>query len=241
MSDAAVADKPAADASAAAGAEKAADDQSILDGAKASANTGEPKGEAGATKPADAAGKQADGTAKADDKDSAGKPDASKQTGAPEKYEAFKVPEGITLKADVLDKFQAVAKELNLSQDAAQKLVDFQTSAVKTAQEQNLADFKDLQKQWGDETRKELGANADKELSFAALARDKFAPKGSELNEVLNDSGLANHKAIVKLFITLGKAIGEDGFKEGKDTGKGDGTSGTTGKTAAQIIYPNQK
>lgn len=233
-----------ADESAAAVAEKATEgaaEESILDGAKAPDKAGEPTGKAGADKTADAAGKTADGTAKADDKDAAGKPDASKPTGAPEKYEAFTVPEGIKLEGKTLEGFQALAKELNLPQAAAQKLVDFQATNIKAEREQNLTDFKEMQKQWAADTRKELGANADKELGFAANARDKFAPKDSPLNKVLNDSGLANHPEVVKMFIAIGKAISEDKFTEGKDTGKGDGTGDASGKTLAQRVYPNQK
>jgi hypothetical protein len=216
-------------------------EESILDGAKAPDKTGEPTEKAGAGKTADAAGKTADGAANADDKNAAGKTDASKPTGAPEKYESFTVPEGITLEPKAVEGFTALAKELNLPQAAAQKLVDFQTTGIKAAREQNLTDFKDMQKQWADDTRKALGANADKELGFAANARDQFAPKNSELSKVLNDSGLANHPEVVKMFIAIGKAISEDKFTEGKDTGKGDGTGDASGKTLAQRVYPNQK
>lgn len=230
-----------ADAGTAAGAAKGADagatggeGKSILDGAQAPGKVGETNGKA-----ADAAAKSADGKVDAQ----AGKTQEEGKTGAPEKYEPFKTPEGIKLDDKAVEQFTALAKTMNLSQDASQKLVDFQTSQIKAAQEQNLKDFSDMQKQWATETRKALGNDADKQLGFAAAARDKFLNTEVTMNgekttaaKVLNASGLANHPAVIQSLIAIGKAISEDTFVEG---GKGKG--GGDEKTIAQKIYPNQK
>lgn len=227
----AVADKGAAGGEGAdAGAGKGADDKSILDGAKAPGKEGEPNG-----KSSDDAGKAADTSKTGDDKNAAGKDDTSKKDGAPEKYEPFKAPEGMTLDEKAVEGFTALAKEMNLSQASAQKLVDYQTSQIKAAQETNLKNFEQMQKDWASDTRKALGSEADKQLSFAAVARDKFLTEGAR--KVLNDSGLANHPELIKSLISIGKAISEDSFVEGKGDKGGKGE----GKTAAQIIYPNQK
>lgn len=217
-------------AGAAAGESAAADaSKSILDGAAAPAKAGEPNGKA-----QDAADKSAGAPKAGEEGNAAGKTDDSKATGAPEKYDSFKAPEGMMLDTKAVEQFTGLAKELNLSQDAAQKLVDFQTSQIKAAQDANLQSFKQMQTDWAAETRKALGANADKELSYAAAYRDKFLTDGAR--KVLNDTGLANHPEIIKSFIQAGKAISEDGFVEGKADKGGKGE-----KTAAQVIYPNQK
>lgn len=223
-----------ADAGAAKGGEGAAAgtaDQSILDGAKAPDKAGEPTGKA-----SDATTKAADGTSKSGEAGTqAGKTGEEGKTGAPEKYETFTVPEGIKLDEKAVEGFTALAKEMNLSQADAQKLVDFQTSGIKAAEEANLKNFEQMQKDWAAETRKALGADADKQLAFAAVARDKFLSEGAL--KVLNDSGLANHPELIKSLISIGKAISEDTFVEGK----GDKGGKNEGKTAAQIIYPNNK
>lgn len=214
-----------------------AEDKSILEGAQAPDKTSEPT-----AKPADGSDKPADAP-KEGNKPPEQKSETSKAEGAPEKYESFKAPEGITLDAKAVEDFTVLAKELNLSQASAQKLVDFQASQIKAAQESNLKSFEEMQKEWATETRKSLGANADKELGFAAVARDKFLNAEITINgekttatKILNASGLANHPAIIKSLISIGKAISEDKFVEGKgDKGSNEG------KTAAQIIYPNQK
>lgn len=56
---------------------------------------------------------------------------AQEPKGAPEKYEAFKVPEGMQAQPALVDSFSAVAKKHGLSQEAAQELVTFQMEAMK--------------------------------------------------------------------------------------------------------------
>lgn len=230
----AVADAGAAAAAAGAGAVadagKAADaGKSILDGAVAPGK-GEPNG-----KSSDDAGKAADAAKAGEAGKQAGSPTDKGATGAPEKYETFKVPEGVTFDSKAREQFQVTAKELGLSQDAAQKLVDFQATQVKAAQDQSLKDFAEMQKTWAAETRKALGVNADKELAFAAVARDKFF--GPKAMEVLNGSGLANHPDVISSLISIGKAISEDKIVEGEGAKPGK----NAGKTPAQVIYPDQK
>jgi hypothetical protein len=45
--------------------------------------------------------------------------------GAPEKYEDFKLPEGMPVNKEMTEGFKSVAKKLNLTQSQAQDLVDF--------------------------------------------------------------------------------------------------------------------
>ncbi|MCV5473515.1 peptidase, partial [Escherichia coli] len=51
------------------------------------------------------------------------KKEGDKPEGAPEKYE-FQAAEGVELDADALKDFEPVARELNLTNEQAQKLVD---------------------------------------------------------------------------------------------------------------------
>ena len=149
--------------------------------------------------------------------------------GAPEKYE-FKPPEGFELNQPLVDKFTPIAKELNLSQDNAQRLVDLYSETVKASVEEQAESFKTFVEDLKTETIKELGANYKESLAFAAKSRDRFV--SPELAEKLNDSGLANDKDMVKLFITMGKAISEDKPPEGK-------SGGPSGKTPEEILFPS--
>ncbi len=51
--------------------------------------------------------------------------------GPPEEYESFKMPEGLIIDQTMLDKFLPIARELNLTQVQAQKLVDLYSEQVK--------------------------------------------------------------------------------------------------------------
>lgn len=150
------------------------------------------------------------------------------KVGAPEQYADFTLPEGVTLDAALNDEFKAASKELGLPQDKAQKLVDLYTKSQKSAIEGQLAEFAEQQKGWKEATLKTLGANSDKELAFAAKARDKFG--SPELTKLLEETKLGDRIEIVQMLIKAGKAISEDGFVEGKG-------SGQETKTFADALY----
>src|SRR5262245_55633150 len=70
-------------------------------------------------------GKKADVDAKQDDKGT------QQQSKAPEKYADFKIPDGMAVDAKALEAFTPALRELNLTQDQAQKLVDVYATNVK--------------------------------------------------------------------------------------------------------------
>jgi len=161
---------------------------------------------------------------------------AAKENVVPEKY-IFKVPEGMALDEKLVEKITPILKEGNVTQATAQKLADAYADAAKEGQkafekvqEDNFNKFVDGLKA---ETLKELGVNAKVELAAAAKARDRFASK--ELITKLNQSGLANDKDMIKLFITIGKAISEHKVIEGAPAGAGGG------KDPIKILYDAQK
>lgn len=158
------------------------------------------------------AGNQSQKTDASGKTDSSTQPNTNAVTGAPEQYADFSVPDTTVIDKGVMDEFKSVAKTLNLPQEAAQKLVDFQFKVNQKAE----AEFKSMQESWKNETLKNLGPNSSAELSFAAKFRDQFAD--SSVLDVLSQSGLGNHPAIVNMFIKAGKAIAEDRFKDGKSS-----------------------
>jgi hypothetical protein len=131
----------------------------------------------------------------------------------PEKYE-FKLPEGINLDSKVMTEVEGVFKKAGLSQEQAQTLMDFNLELSKRNQEEILTNFEKQKKEWIDETRKELGAEAEKRMAFAAKGRDFAATP--ELMTILKDSGLEANVHVIKFFEKIGKSISEDAFVEGK-------------------------
>ena len=158
--------------------------------------------------------------------------DQAKPAGAPEKYE-FKVPEGVTLDANAQTAFSEVAKELNLTQEAAQKVLDKMGPVIAGRHAEALTQAK---AQWveSSKTDKEFGGEKLAEnLAVAKKALDTFGTP--ELRTLLNESGLGNHPELIRAFFRAGKAISEDKFVPAT----GDGPKGA--KDPAKALYPNQQ
>lgn len=147
---------------------------------------------------------------KEDGKDADGK---DKPTGAPEAYEDFTIPEGMEMDAEVLGEFKDFAKELNLPQDKAQKIVDFQTKlATKQAEEYQAAVVKQSQ-EWAASIKNDPeigGENYEKSVASAIKVIQSFGDPA--LTELLNQSGLGNHPALFKFCHRISAAISEDKF-----------------------------
>ena len=153
---------------------------------------------------------------------------AGEKQGAPESYE-FKAPEGKEFSPEVLGAFSEAAKELDLSQEAAQAMLDKIAPAF--AQRQAEA-IETARTQWATDSRsdKEFGGDKlDENLATAKKALDKFGTP--ELRTLLNESGLGNHPEIIRAFYRAGKAISEDTFVGGKAT--------AAGADDARSLYPN--
>lgn len=132
--------------------------------------------------------------------------------GAPEKYE-FKAIEGAEVTADTLAEFSEVAKELNLSQDAAQKILDKMAPAMARRQAEAIEGVKT---QWAESARTDKEFGGDKlgeNLAVAKKALDSFG--SPELRTLLNESGLGNHPEVIRFMVRAGKAISEDGLVQG--------------------------
>ena len=135
----------------------------------------------------------------------AGEQEQTEQKGAPESYEEFKAPEGQQFDPEVLNNFKDVAKELNLSQEAAQKMLDKMAPVVAQRQSQQMEAFRS---QWAEQstTDKEFGGEKLSEnLGVARKALDTFG--STELKSLLNESGLGNHPEFIRLLYRAGKAI----------------------------------
>lgn len=158
--------------------------------------------------------------------------------GAPEKYE-FTAPEGKEFDAEVIGQFSDIAKELNLSQEAAQKLVE--TMGPKIAERQ-MAQVEMVRNEWAQQaqTDKEYGGEKLQEnLAVAKKALDSFGTP--ELRALLNESGLGNNPEVIRFMFRAGKAISEDTYV-GNSTGAANKSSGPQDFNAkANALYSNQQ
>ncbi|ELW9486317.1 peptidase [Enterobacter hormaechei] len=166
----------------------------------------------------------------ADGEKPADKPDdeEQKQEGAPEKYE-FTAGEGVELDTEALKDFEPVARDLNLTNEQAQKLVDAYPKILAGVQQRQAEAWQKQTEGWAETVKADKEIGGDKltaNLSAAQRALDQFGTP--ELKEYLNATGLGNHPDLVKTFVKIGKAMSEDGMVTGKESGQ---------RSAAEVLY----
>lgn len=145
---------------------------------------------------------------------------------APEKYE-FKTAEGQELDAEAVKAFEPIAKELNLSNEQAQKLVDVYGSKIMPKLvEQQAAQWQQQIEQWAEQVKADKDLGTDASIGAAQKAMDKFG--SPELKQYFNETGLGNHPELVRIFANIGKAMSEDGLVTGNSGGA---------KSAADVLF----
>lgn len=125
----------------------------------------------------------------------------------------FKIPEGMKIDDKKMSSFKTVAKELGLTKDQAQKLVDMDAQNIQNADNA----FREMQKKWKEDTMKELGENAEQKLGEAAAAFKRFGD--DEFVKLLKDTGLENHPAMVRVFRNIGSKLAVDKTVPGTSNG----------------------
>lgn len=152
----------------------------------------------------------------------------AKPQGAPEAYE-FKAPDGQEFDPAVIAQFSEVAKELNLPQDAAQKVLDKMGPAISARQENAIAEAR---AKWVADTKADAEIGGTELAQKIALANTTFEKFGTpELRKLLDESGLGDHPELIRWAHRVGKAMSEDGFV----AGRGNNVS----ETSAKSMYSN--
>ncbi|WP_370602570.1 peptidase [Citrobacter cronae] len=169
--------------------------------------------------------KPADGDKPADKSDDK----EQKPEGAPEKYE-FKPAEGQELDTSALEQFEPIARELNLTNEQAQKMVDlYGTKIMPMVQQQQAEAWQKTTEQWAADAKADKEIGGDKLTGNLSAAQRALAQFGTpELKEYLEGTGLGNHPELVKAFIKIGKAMSEDGMVDGSNQGQ---------RSAAEVLY----
>lgn len=168
--------------------------------------------------------------------------------GAPDAYDfkSIELPEGIQFDNALADKFAPVAKELNLSQESANKLVNLLVEHQQSQlgnQKELIAAFKkqeleasviEYQKMMNNDA--EMGAgDKEKQNAFIDVADKGYNAFASDgLKNVLSQLGLVYHPEVIKHFHALGKLTGNDSIQQ--STRPVD-----FNQRAADVLYGNSK
>jgi hypothetical protein len=136
----------------------------------------------------------------------------------PVKYEAFKLPDGVTVDEKAMADAMALFADSRLSQEQAQKFIDLAASREKAAATAGVQAFLDLQNKWTGEIKADSevgGPRLEASLASAARAIDRLNVPG--LREALNLTGAGNNPAVFRAFVRLGQMMAEDKFAPGAD------------------------
>ena len=165
---------------------------------------------------------------------------AQRQGTAPDQYEPFQVPEGMELDSRQFGEAQGVFKELGLTQEQAQKLVDLHAKNWIGAVDAYESELTRRVADWGERTKAdpEFGGARLNE-SLASVRRAISHVGGEGLEKALNETGSINHPAIFAAFARMGRLFAEDGFVEGRSA-PGSGESNSPSDMARRV-YPGMR
>lgn len=162
------------------------------------------------------------------------KDEKDERYGAPEgdaDYEAFTMPEGVTLDETGAKDLGALAKELNLSQASAQKIVDLAVAKAQRDAETGAAQLETVREGWRTATKSDKEFGGDKLDASLVTAQKALKQFGSpELNELVVGAGLGDHPEFIRLMVRVGNAISEAPIVNGGQP---------AAKDAASVLYPN--
>jgi hypothetical protein len=152
---------------------------------------------------------------------------------APEQYEEFTVPEGFKLNDDVKGEFVTLAKSANLSQTAAQSMLDLATKQVQSMVDQQRLEMVEQRKDWVKSIKEdsEFGGAKLKETVMRAK-RSLKAYGDADLVTFLETTGLGDHPSIIKLLSRVDRVTAEDQAPTGDKPGESSGP-----QTLASVLY----
>jgi len=146
---------------------------------------------------------------------------------APEEYAEFAIPEGTTLDETTATEFKSIAKELDLTQEQAQKLLDFGGDKIRAMAEAPQKLWAETQAKWQAEVKADPEIGGTNFAESRAAAAKVFEPgesnpfvgsaeEAKSLKDALNMTGAGNNPAMVKLFVKMGRMLSEPGGLSGK-------------------------
>jgi hypothetical protein len=172
------------------------------------------------------------------------KKEAPKVEGAPETYAEFKAPEGFEINKEQIADALPVFKELGLSQEGAQKLVDFYAKVTQKAQEDPYKLWSQTQEKWVSEVKADpvIGGKLDQVKATVARAIDGLgdAKLASDFRAAMDYTGAGNNPAFIRAFyklatqITEGRPVGGNGPSTLGQQAPGQGP-----KSIANALFPN--
>jgi hypothetical protein len=174
-------------------------------------------------------------------------------TGAPTEYAAFKAPDNYTIDPKLIEQATPIFKELGLTQDQAQKLVDIQVQRELTNAKAPQTAYETMRADW------QAKVNADPDLKAAnsggktgldavkldigrALNAIGDEALVADFKKAMDITGAGDHPAFVKSLWKLSQHITEGKHVVGAGpSAAGQQASGSKPPSVAHALYPNLK
>ena len=147
-------------------------------------------------------------------------------------FSGVQMPEGYALSEEESKQFVDVIKDMGLNNEQAGALVKYGTEYGKRLVDAVVKEHDEMIKEWGEKAKTELGADLQKHLSYAAVARDKFPG----LKEALDESGAGNRVEVIKAMAKLGEYLSSD---PGMVPNAGTQRTNVDPMNDAKALYPN--
>lgn len=170
------------------------------------------------------------------------KKDGDAVAGAPEKYGDFKLPDGYKFDEKQLTDASALFKEMNLTQDQAQKLVDHYAANSLQASEAPYKAWADLQKQWMGDIADRFGSKADTVRTDIGKAIGTLPPSlARSFRAALDLTGAGSNPDIVEGLHIMLKGLVEGGsVRQGNQSPEANKAPNTSSRpSAAEAMYPH--
>ena len=156
----------------------------------------------------------------------------------PEKYADFKVPQGMEVDKAMLEEAAPLFKMLGLSQDKAQKIVDFYSTKIIPGFIKTQTETWNAQKEsWVNAVKDDKEIGGDKFKTSVESAQRVLNTLGTpELKKVFDEFGLGNHPEFVRVFAKMSEHLKEDTIINNNDKGK---PPANTIEGMATFLYDN--
>lgn len=170
------------------------------------------------------------------------------ETKAPEKYEDYKLPDGLTLDAEVKGKADALFKGLGLDQAQAQSLVDFYGEQLTKIASVPIEAYKTLTDAWKADAeshpdlRGKLGPGKEINVRISRALDGLGDPKlVSDFKQLMDLTGAGNNQAFIRVLDRFAQKVSEGTHVAGNNPSTfGQSKPGTDTKpTAAAAMWPN--
>ena len=171
----------------------------------------------------------------------------------PEEYEAFNLPEGVEIDTAALEQATPLFKDMNLSQEQSQQLVDLFANITQERSEALAEQAASIRSEWqeGIKTHPEFGgAKVDASLATSrkpidAVFGDVVEPEAgaseaqvkaflehpnTQFRQLLTDTGIGDHPLFFEFMVKVGKSFSEGSFVNGN-------TPPAAPQSHAEILY----